>query len=171
MMHSVVGYFAAFFARMLPRLVAGDIPPIEARIVNMGQAYYVDPRRGDRLEEIEPGAKLFEGPASLISVGTSSFFGYNFKIFPFAGLMPGMMQLRVTNISALGALAHLPSIWKGTYRNPEVIRDFLVKDVWIDLQTPYPFQHSGDDQGLRDHLHFEIDEKNPLKLVDFHRTF
>ena len=169
MMHSVLGYFAALLSRTLPRVLAGKNPPVEARIVTDEMAYYVDPRRGDRVAEVAAGTVLFDGLASNIAMSTSSFYGYNFKMFPFAGLLPGYMQLRVAQIGALRCLAHLPGLWLGHYRNPKLIFDFLVKKIRIELCTAYPFQHSGDDKGPRDHLNLRIAE-DTLKLVDFHRS-
>lgn len=167
-LHSVLGYFAALFSRTLPRIARGQHRPIQARITTHSEAFYIDPRRGDRLQRIAPNTTLFEGDATLIGIGTSSYFGYGFKVFPFAGLMPGMMQLRVARIGAGRAMMHLPTIWRGSYRNSDVISDFFVKHIKIELANPYPFQHSGDDQGLRDHLNLRI-AHDPLQLVDLYQ--
>jgi len=167
-MHTVGGYFAALFARTLPRAIFHNrSTKIEGRVVNQGKAYYVDPRRGDAVEEIEPGTTLFEGLATIITASTSPYFGYGFKMFPFANMMPGMMQLRVGTIGPFSALANLGSIWRGHYRNPSKVMDFLVEDVRIELERPFPFQHSGDAQGLRREVEMRISDE-PLRLVDYY---
>lgn len=164
---SVAGYFAALFARTLPRLLSQK-RPLEARVTTLGTAYYLDPRRGDAVTEIEPGTTLYEGPVNMVGVGTTPFFGYGLKVFPFAGVAPDMMHLRVARLSPFKTLANLPSIWRGTYRNPAELFDFMVSNVRVELDQPFPFQHSGDDQGLAEHLHFQLADES-LKLVDFYR--
>ena len=78
-----------------------------------------------------------------------------------------MMHLRIANLGPLRTVLNLPSIWTGVYRNPKHVFDFLVEDVSIELDNPYPFQHSGDAQGLRDKIHMRIADE-PLRLVDCH---
>lgn len=164
-LHGLSGYFTALATRTLPRILSGKQPPITARITSLGRGYYVDPRRGDWLEHIEPGTVIFEGDASMIAAGTAPFFGYNVRMFPFAGMQPGMMQLRVTSLGAVETLLHLPSIWRGHYRNAHHLFDFLVDDVRVELSHPHPFEYSGDAQGERDALHLQI-ARDPLELVD-----
>jgi diacylglycerol kinase family enzyme len=167
LMHSVVGYFAALMARTLPSILLRDAANLRARVTTRARAYFVDPRKGDAVSEIDAGTTLFEGPAAFIGAGTSPFYGYGMKIFPFARMMPGMMNLRVANIGPVSTLSNLPSLWKGSYRNSESVFDFLASDVEIDLADPYPFQHSGDAQGLRKSVRMRIAEE-PLDLVDLH---
>ncbi len=166
-MHTVLGYFAALFARTLPNVMFHGAARIEARVKNLGPAFYIDPRRGDAVCSIEAGTTLFEGPAAIIGAGTAPFYGYGFKVFPFAGMMPGAMNLRVAQLGPIETLSHLPSLWRGSYRNGRRLFDFFVTDVEIELSQPYPFQHSGDAQGMRKQLRWRI-AKEPLELVDLH---
>jgi diacylglycerol kinase family enzyme len=130
-----------------------------------GSAYYVDGRRGDRAIEVKKGAVLYEGPAGLAGVGTSPYYGFGFKIYPFAGIMPGHMNLRVATMGPIEVLARLPGIWNGSHRS-NMILDFLVKKVRIESDKPLPYQHSGDGQGYRTSVEFEVGPK-PIKLVDY----
>ena len=41
-----------------------------------------------------------------------------------------------------------------------------VERVRIELNRPFPFQHSGDAQGMRTHLELQI-AGEPLRLVDY----
>jgi hypothetical protein len=167
-MHSVGGYFAAFFARTLPRILTMPNTSLEMRVVTKGPAHYIDPRRGDAAQEIPAGSVLYEGPANMVGAGTTPFYGYGLKMYPFASIRPDVMQLRIARIGALKALTRLPSLWGGTYRNFNDLMDFFVTDVEIQLEKPFPFQHSGDDQGARTHLRWQLAEQ-PLRLVDFYR--
>ena len=163
---TVAGYFAALFLRTLPRLVRAR-PNLNVRLVTRAIAYYVDPRRGDAAIALPAGSVLYEGPVNMLGVGTTPYFGYGLRIFPFANLRPDMMHLRLATLGPWRTLAHLGSIWRGTYRNPTAILDFLVSDVQLELDRPFPFQHSGDSQGPVQTLAFKI-AASPLDLVDFH---
>jgi diacylglycerol kinase family enzyme len=165
--HSLGGYFAALATRTVPRLLFKGMS-LEGQVVTRGKAFYVDPRRGDAAVEIEPGSTLFEGKARIIAAGTSPFFGYGFRMFPFSNIMPGMMQLRIATMGTLTTLAAVPSVWKGSYRNPDHVFDFLVEDVDVELDGPFPFQHSGDAQGSLSRLEMRVADE-PLRLVDFYK--
>ena len=166
-MHTMAGYVGALLTRTLPRVVRGaDATRLEARITTRGKAYFMDPRRGDAALAIEPGSVLYEGKARMIAAATSPYFGYGIRMFPFSNTIPRMMQIRVTTIGPFGCLANLPAIWKGTYRNPKCVYDFLAEDIHIELARPFPFQHSGDAQGMRSDLSLRI-APDPLKLVDY----
>jgi diacylglycerol kinase family enzyme len=167
LMHSVLGYFGAIVARTLPSVLLHGAARLSARLVTRGRAYYVDPRRGDAVEEIEAGTTLYEGPAGMVGAGTTPFYGFGLKVYPFAGMVPGMMNVRVAQLGPLRALAHLPSIWTGAYRDCNGVLDFLASDVEIELEQPFPFQHSGDAQGMRKSMRWRIAEDR-LSLLDMH---
>ena len=164
-LHSVIGYLITLFVSTLPKALLGKAK-MNVRISSRGKAYYVDPRRGDATIEVEPDTTLYEGPAMFVGVGSSPFYGAGFKIFPFANMMPGMMQLRIGRINPLVGVLNIASIWRGTYRNPNTVLDYLVEDIHVELTDPFPFQHSGDAMGLRQNLNLKIANEN-LKLVDF----
>lgn len=167
-MQNAIGYLIAILARTVPRVVLGRAEKLEIRVVNNGRAFYIDPRRGDFVEEIEPGETLFEGPARIISAGTVPFFGAGFRMFPFARMMPGMMNLRIGTMGPLRAVPSIPKYWNGNYRNASVLTDFMVENISVEFSNPFPFQHSGDAQGLRDRLDLKIADDN-LELVDLYR--
>merc|ERR1711974_25368 len=94
------------------------------------------------------GAVLFEGEAGLVSFSTVPFYGGGMRLFPFAGTAPrGLAHLRIANINPAAGALQLSSIWKGHYRNPEKVLDFLVGDVLIETDRPVPLQHSGEAAG------------------------
>lgn len=166
LMQNVAGYCVATACRTLPRTLLGRYAKLEARVVTRGRTYYINPRRGDYVEEIEPGTVLWNGPASVLAVGTTPFYGYGFRMFPFARMMPGMMNLRLATVTPFDILPfHLHSTWKGSFRHATNLFDFLVEDIQVELAKPYPFQHSGDSQGLVSSLDLKISDES-LELVD-----
>ena len=164
-MHSVIGYLVAAITRTVPNALAGNLD-LRARITSTGPAYFVDPRRGDAVIELDVSRTLFEGSTKMIAAGTHPYFGSGFRIFPFSNIMPGMMNLRIASLGPLSALSNLPSIWKGHYRNPDRILDFLVSEVHVELDKPFPFQHSGEAVGEVESFTLKVDEQ-PIELVDF----
>ncbi|MEW5853295.1 MAG: diacylglycerol kinase family protein [Myxococcota bacterium] len=157
LMHSVLGYFTALFSRTLPRKLSEKGPP-KVRITTRGKAIFRDPNAGDAMREIPAGSVLYEGPAAMVSVGTVPFYGFNFRIFPFAQDVPGMMQLRVVATSPWTILRNLPAIWRGEYRDPEVY-DFHVEDIVVEGESALPFQIAGDAKGHRDRLEFVMSRR------------
>lgn len=165
--HGVMGYMVAGMLRTLPRVFFGRNLRAEARVTTIGRGYYVDPRRGDFIEPVEPGSVLFEGSASFVGAATIPFFGYRFKAFPFARMMPDLMNLRISTIGPFSAVLNLGGMWRGTYRHPRKFLDFMVEGFHVELARPFPWQHSGDTQGPTDELTMQV-TKEPLHLVDFH---
>ena len=162
---TALGYLISALGRSVPGFLKNGYTQ-EVRVVNTGDdCYFMDPRRGDRAVPVAKGAVLFEGQASLVGVGTSPYYGFGFKIFPFAGMMPGFMHLRVATTPPLDAVANLPKLWRGHLRTPTML-DFCAKSVRIECAKPAPYQHSGDGQGLRQSLDFAVAER-PVKLVDY----
>ena len=163
---TAAGYLMAILGKSVPGFMRHGFAQ-NVRVTNLGDdAYFMDPRRGDRAMPIKHGAVLYEGPASLCGVGTTPFYGFGFKIYPFAGTMPGFMNLRVATCAPFKPLANLASLWKGHYRSAEIL-DFMVNKVKIETEKPMPFQHSGDGQGSRTEITYQISER-PLKVVDYH---
>src|SRR5204863_7840586 len=134
--------------------------PPNVRITSRGKAIFRDGQDGDAPKEIPAGSVLFEGPAAMVSVGTVPFYGFNFRIFPFAQDVPGMMQLRVVGSSPWTILRNLPAIWKGTYRDTEIL-DFHIEDIVIEGEQALPFQIAGDAKGHRNRLEFTM---SPRKI-------
>jgi diacylglycerol kinase family enzyme len=170
LMQNVTGYLAALLFRTAPRLVFGTGEKLEGRVTTLGRAFYIDPRRGDSVVELEPGTTLFEGRAKVISCGTTPFFGYGFRMYPFAQMMPGMMQLRIGTTGPLRGLANIGALWQGSFRHPSSMWDFFVENIKVELDHPFPFQHSGDAQGLRDRLDLKLAD-DTLELVDLYRPW
>ncbi len=165
--HGVLGYFTALFSQTLGKALLQA--PLMATVRSRSPATLIDPRRGDVAVELPAGEPLFAGPVSMIGMGTTPFYGYGLRMFPFAGMRPDKMQLRIACLSPLRALGVLPQIWRGSYRHPRGIFDFCVADVQVQLSRPHPFQTSGDDRGNHQDLDVEMAAEG-LRLVDFYRA-
>ncbi len=157
-LQNVTGYFAAAFARTIPRKMAQAIRGDEfrARIVNAGStAFFVDPH-GNVTSEAEPGATLWEGPVRFILAGTCPYYGYGLKVLPHAAMRPDRFQIRVgTTLTIAQALAHLPAFWRGRYEGPGIV-DVLVDSVDIEVTPAMPYQEGGDAMGWRERVSFRL---------------
>jgi diacylglycerol kinase family enzyme len=140
-------------------------PRIEVR--TRGVAHRLDSFGRPVGPALGPGATLYTGPALIAAVSTIPCYGYNFKLFPFAGSRRGMMQLRIGNVSVPAALARLPSLWQGT--SFEGVFDFWVEDVEVRVDRKAPFQIGGDAEGYRDYARFTM-WKDAVELMDFSST-
>ena len=153
---SPVGYAAAVALRTIPRALFGKGKPM-ATIVTRGPAFYVNPKEKDTPVPIPPNTQLYHGPVGLLDVGTVPDLGSHITMFPFYNRMPHTMQLRVSPMSMARSLLHVRGIWRGTYRNPKKLYDYLVTDVEVLLDRPVVYQHSGEEGNKRDVLRFRCD--------------
>jgi hypothetical protein len=160
------GYFMAVTMKTIPyylmhrKLVQGEVV-CEGRAMKMGQD-------GKVAQIFGKGDVLYRGPLCMISAGTVPCYGFQLKMFPYAGKRRGMMQLRAASVSPSSCVANLPGLWKGTWRAPE-IHDFLTDGATVRLERPMPFQISGDAGGWRDQVSFSMAERS-VDLVDFTAT-
>lgn len=159
-------YALAVASRTLPRYLR-DRRSSEIEVINAGGPAALLDSSGQPVRVFEPGEVLFRGPAEMASVSTVPFYGFNFRMFPYAGTVPGKMQLRVSNIGPVRALANLDRIWAGKYRHP-AISDFLLDAVRIRSDRAMPYQVGGDAEGFREEIEFRLAEKD-VELVDFSR--
>ena len=163
--HSVAGYVVALGLKTIPRHVRGRGISTTMRITALEPAWYMDPLNGDEPVEHPAGAVLFEGAASVASVGSVPFYGYGVRIFPFAGQKPGTFQLRVASVSVFHAVANIGALWRGSYRNPQGCFDFLCSRIRIESDAPLPYQVGGDGAGWRTEVEFAVDDL-PIPLVN-----
>lgn len=152
---SISAYIWAALSRTLPRHLSGKAPIV--RIHSYQTAYQIISVDGeDREIEIPPNTLLYEGPADIASVGSIPWFGFGFKMFPFANYKEGFLNLRISTMNISTVLTHLyPAIWQGTYRHAK-LKDFLVQDISIESAQPLPYQIGGDASGYRNRLRFKV---------------
>ncbi|MES2504871.1 MAG: diacylglycerol kinase family protein [Myxococcota bacterium] len=161
---SIPAYLWAAFSRTLPRHIYNPDPII--KIYSHKIAYQMVNIDGEDQEiEIPPNTLLYEGPASIASVGSIPWYGFGFAMFPFADRKEGFLNLRISTMSLSTIVTHLyPGIWKGTYRHPK-LNDFLVQDILIESKQPLPYQIGGDAKGYRNRLRFKA-AKTPIQVAE-----
>jgi diacylglycerol kinase family enzyme len=158
------GYALAIAGRSIPYYSVSRRPEIEVR--SRGIAYRVGADGKPTGNPMGPGALLYRGPAIIASCSTVPCYGYNFRLFPFAGSRRGMMQLRVANVGAAKIVGNLyPTIWHGKWQD-ENVHDFLVEDIEIKVDRKVPFQIGGDAEGYRDQVRLSV-SKQTVELLDF----
>lgn len=157
MSKSLGGYFYALFTRTIPTELRGD--KARVNVTATGRCSVMNPETDEEIP-LAPGATLFEGVARCVAMGTTPFYGYNLKIFPFAERRSDRFHLRISTAGIPQLLFHLPALWKGTFRSPDFI-DFLVEGARIETSTSMPYQTAGDARGQIDNLELRLS----------HRTF
>ncbi|MFZ5469223.1 MAG: diacylglycerol/lipid kinase family protein [Myxococcota bacterium] len=160
------GYFTSVALRTVPHYLLHSTW-VECEVVNgKGRvAYRLGPDGLPVGEPIEPGGTLFRGRLMMAAAGTIPFYGFEFKMFPFAARRRGMMHLRLGAISTPVILAHLPKLWTGKWY-PKGLYDFHAQEVHIRFGRPMPFQVAGDAEGYRDEVTLGVASEQ-VELVDF----
>ncbi len=159
-------YGVSTITQTIPGYLVRSVPRFS--IVNAGSAAFrMGPRRTVEPRPIPKGEVLFEGPARAVAVSTIPYYGFGFRMFPFAEDRPDRMHLRVTRIDSLRFVAHFPSIWRGEYENLDNTFDFLVDEVEIHADPPTPFQIGGDPRGPQADMRVRLAAR-PIELVDFY---
>ena len=161
-------YVASIVGLSLPRSLTVRRRPPRGRVVNLGSpAYRIGPGGEPTGRPVLRGETLYEGPIFIAGASTLPYYGYRFKLYPFADRRPGSMQLRVSSADALHTLAHLPAIWRGTYRSPKT-HDFFCDAVRVELDRPMPFQVGGESEGARSEVTLAL-SRRLIDLVDLTR--
>ncbi len=161
---------AASYAISIPALTIPELairPRLQVRIVNRGApAQELDKEGQPTGRYVEAGEVLFDGKCIAALVSTIPYWGFGFRIFPFADARPeDRFCLRVVAAHPLHIAAHMLSAWKGTYRS-EDLHDFYAEDVVFEFPKPTAIEIGGDPGGMtesmRAHLH-----PNPVRVVDY----
>lgn len=158
------GYFTSVAFKTVPYYLSHSTA-VDCEVVNgPATAYRMGPD-GTPAQTYAPGETLYRGPLMMAAAGTVPFYGFELKMFPFAGKRRGMMNLRLGMLPTTSILANLPRLWTGSWF-PEGLRDFLVKDATIRFSRSMPFQIAGDAEGYRDEVHFTV-APEPIEVLDF----
>lgn len=158
------GYFTSVAFKTVPYCLMNS-NSVDCEVVNQGQVAWRMGADGKPAETFGPGATLFKGPLMMAAAGTVPFYGYELKMFPFAGKRRGMFDLRVGKLPTTQILANLPRLWNGTWF-PEGLHDFLATDVSIRFSRPMPFQMAGDAEGHREELRIQTAAET-IEVCDF----
>jgi diacylglycerol kinase family enzyme len=193
----VVGYTVAMMTRSLPKLLRlKDASKLlrDVRITtdDPGSTYWIDHRRGDTMrpaiDNINIGGDkegkaakglLYRGSAGIIAAGTVPYYGGGLRLFPFARMTPGGMNLRIgRQLHPLEGIAKIPSIFEGSFRDRTTdtfqCLDFVGHQFTIEIYDSYkddgtggssgsyeteegfPVQHSGEAMGSCTRVEFTV---------------
>lgn len=142
-----IGYLIAAFGKSMPAQIMRK-REVEVRVINAGSRVVRCTPHGMFEREVAPGQVLYQGPVRLLCAGTVPFYGFRFKMFPYARKVEGLMQLRISTTGVAEAVRHLPGIWRGTY-DTATVEDYLVEAVQVRFSEPMPMQVGGDAVGYR----------------------
>ena len=151
---SPAGYLLAAFGKSAPKQVLRR-SEVEVRVINAGSRVFRCTPHGIFERPVAPGQVLYQGPIRMLSAGTVPYYGFKFKMFPWARRMNGTMQLRIATTGVAEAVRHLVPIWRGTYDSAS-IEDYLVEAVQVRFSEPMPFQVGGDAAGYRREITFGV---------------
>src|SRR5262249_7676164 len=115
------GYAIAGVGRTLPSLLFQRMT--HCRVTNAGGEAYRVGAHGSVGRPVPVGEVLYEGPMRVCALSTIPYYGYGFRMFPYAEDRPDRMQLRLSTIKPLEFLFRLKDIWRGDYENPEYLFD------------------------------------------------
>jgi diacylglycerol kinase family enzyme len=164
---SVYGYVAACLFRTTPKVILYGNPHL--LIENLGDAVYTVSADGKLLEVhgAKKGSVIYDGPSGAASVGTCPQFGYGFRAFPFAERLPGYMNVRVYDRTAVPAVANIPNLWKGKHPM-RGMHDWFATHVRMTFSRPTPLQVGGDAHGPKRTVEYRVSERK-VDLLDWRR--
>jgi diacylglycerol kinase family enzyme len=161
-----LGYALASVTRSIPSYVLRPVP--HCRVVNEGSEAYRVGGNGEIVgQPVARGEILYEGPARIVGVASIPYYGFGFRMFPFAEERTDRMQLRISTIGPVAFVRNFPAIWRGEYHDPDTVFDYLVEDIHIELDPPTVFQIGGDPRGERDRVKVSL-SRDAIRLVDFY---
>jgi Diacylglycerol kinase catalytic domain len=153
--NGIGGYLQGMFLRTIPRHLREA--PVEVELVNTGEdAMTVDDRgRPVPLASGRRGAVLYRGPASVCAAATSAEWGFGFRAFPFAGIVPRRFCMRVYAGSALEATVRMRQLWRGAHP-VDKMHSWLLTRCKATFSRPVPFQIGGDRMGARSEVEYVL---------------
>jgi hypothetical protein len=166
LLSGVPGYFLSVTCKTLPYYLT-HTKPIQVEVVCEGRGVKVD-SEGKTTQVYQQGDVLYRGPVNTLCAGTVPCYGFQFRMFPFAGQRRGMMHLRASNAPALACATHVTRLWQGKWFHP-AINDFLVDAASVRFERPMPLQVGGDAEGKRETLSLRMTDWS-VDLVDFTAT-
>jgi diacylglycerol kinase family enzyme len=162
--HGMPGIVLSVVTRTIPRLILE--PRLHLRVRNTGRpARRLDADGHPTGEPVAPGELLYEGPVTVAAASTITQYARGLTFFPFADALVDAFQVRVSSAGARELLPNIPSIFAGTYRNPDKVHDFAATAVRFELPEAGPVHVGGDLWGPRTELAIELDRRT-VTLVE-----
>jgi diacylglycerol kinase family enzyme len=162
--HGLAGYMQGLFLRTIPRGLGAKIPEVE--ITNLGSAAMTVDDAGQPMP-LEAGAVIYRGPTNVCAAGTSENWGFGFRAFPHAGLVPGRFCLRVYSGTTLQATLAMRRLWRGAHPQPRM-HSFFVDHVRCVFSRPVALQIGGDSLGNRTEIEYRLAPEK-VDLLDWRR--
>jgi diacylglycerol kinase family enzyme len=161
-----LSYAIAATTRSLPSYFFRRMP--HCRIVNEGSDAYRIGGKGRLMgRPIPKGEIIYEGPTRLTAISTIPYYGFGFRMFPYAEERSDRMHLRVSTITPIALMSNFPAIWRGDYDDPDIVFDYLIEAVTIEMDPPTAFQIGGDPRGERSRVRAVLSQE-PIRIVDFY---
>jgi len=160
---TAAGYVVTGVTRTVPELMLRR-PNWRVRVINTGGIGRQLDGKGRVIRGIAPGSIAYEGTFGLACFGTTPYYGYKFNMMPWADKTDGLFQLRILDVSPMGAVRHLRAAWKGTLDIPE-LTDLQLSACRLEFAEPTPFQVGGDAAGTRNSIDLSISD--PINCVNF----
>jgi hypothetical protein len=151
----VLGYLHGMFLRTIPRHLRTS--QVEVEIVNTGDDALTIDERGQAVAVPagRAGAVLYRGPVSVCGAATTPEWGFGFRAYPFAGVMPRRMCVRAYGAPALEATRQMRALWKGEHPIPRM-HTWLLTACRMSFSRDVPFQIGGDRIGLRSEISYSV---------------
>lgn len=160
-----ISYAIAATTRTIPSYVVRKTP--HCRVINEGtDAVRIGEKGAVVGAPMRRGAVIYEGPAKIAAASTIPYYGFGFRMFPYADERPDRMHLRLSTITPFGFVKHFKAIWRGEFDDLTTVFDYLVDDVTIEMDPPTSFQIGGDVRGERSRVRMRLTE--PIRMVDFY---
>jgi diacylglycerol kinase family enzyme len=162
---SVYGYLSAMLFRTAPKTIVFGRPHLI--IENLGDEVFTLTPSGRvvPLEGAKHGTVLYDGPMSVAGAATCPEYGYGFRAYPFAERYLGLLNVRMYDRGALGAIKDIPKIWVGQHPL-RGMRDWFTSAVRMTFSRPIPVQVGGDAVGMRQSIEYKISPRQ-VDVIDF----
>jgi diacylglycerol kinase family enzyme len=161
-----LSYAVAATTRSLPSYLFRRMP--HCRIINEGGEAYRIGGKGRQLGvPIPKGETIYEGPIRLAAMSTIPYYGFGFRMFPYAEERADRMHLRVSTITPVALVRNFSAVWRGEYADPDIVFDYLVDAVRVEMDPATAFQIGGDPRGERSRVKAVLSPQ-PLRIVDFY---
>jgi diacylglycerol kinase family enzyme len=160
-----LSYAIAATTRSLPSYLFRPMP--HCRIINEGaDAVRIGARGMVVGRPIPKGGVIYEGPIRIAAASTIPYYGFGFRAFPYAEERPDRMSLRISTITPVRLVRNFVALWRGEYEDPDVLADWLVEAVTMEVDPATPFQIGGDARGERSRVVATLSQQ--ISLVDFY---
>ncbi|MSP61978.1 MAG: diacylglycerol kinase [Myxococcales bacterium] len=159
------GYMHALFTRTIPRHLVSRAGQVEVEVTNIGEEAITVDESGRPVPGPARGELLYRGKVSVCAAGTSPEWGFGFRAFPFAGLVPSRFCLRVYAGDVVHATLRMNKLWRGAHPIAKMHTWMLTRCRAV-FSRPVPFQVGGDRLGWRSEVEYGL-ASEPVQVLDW----